>query len=96
MKLSIPESKLNSKGWVRREERIGWERKGENWMGKCLGERRLNKKAVSGIYGLEIRYIPEWTGNGMESPAAYRSKTTLHSRGMFPLLFSLQNLWLCT
>lgn len=32
-------------------------------MGKCLGEKELNKKAASGIYGLEIRYSPEWTVN---------------------------------
>lgn len=29
-------------------------------MGKCLGEKKLNKKAASGIYGLEIRYSTEW------------------------------------
>lgn len=43
--------------------RSGWERKRENWMGKCLGEKKLNKRAASGIHGLEIR----WT-------AAYRQK----------------------
>lgn len=63
MKLSIPESKLNSEGWEGKGERSGWERKRENWMGKCLGEKELNKKATSGIYGLEIRYSPEWTVN---------------------------------
>lgn len=53
MKLSIPESKLNSKRWGEREQRR-WERKRENWMGKCFGEG-LNKKAASGINRIEIK-----------------------------------------
>lgn len=32
-------------------------------MGKCLGERALNKEAARGIYGLQIRYSPVWTVN---------------------------------
>ena len=70
MKLSIPESKLNSEGWEGKG-RSGWERKRENWMGKCLGEKELNKKAASGIYGLEIRYSPRMD---CESTAAYKLK----------------------
>lgn len=67
MKLSIPESKLNSERWEGKGEKSGWERKRENWMGKCLGEKELNKKAASEIYRLEIRYSPEWTVNLLQS-----------------------------
>lgn len=56
MKLSIPESKLNSKRWEGGErEKRRWERKRENWMGKCFGEKWLNKKAASGINEIEIK-----------------------------------------
>lgn len=44
MKLSIPESKLNSERWEGKGDRSGWERKRENWMGKCLGEKGLNSE----------------------------------------------------
>lgn len=80
MKLSIPESKLNSEGWEGKG-RSGWERKRENWMGKCLGEKELNKKAASGIYGLEIRYSPRMD---CESTAAYKLKKTTPGAGLFP------------
>lgn len=61
-------------------------------MGKCLGERALNKEAARGIYGLQIRYSPVWTVNLLQ-PIGYNYS----SIGIFPLsLFSLQNLWLCT
>lgn len=52
MKLSIPESKLNSEGrggvgeegeGKKKTERTG-EKRGENWMGKCLGETGLNSE----------------------------------------------------
>jgi len=71
MKLSIPESKLNSKGWIGREARSGWERKRENWMGKYLGERGLNKKAASWIFGLDIKIYAQMD---CESIVVYRLK----------------------
>lgn len=61
MKLSIPESKLNSKKWggrggekgadAREREKIGWE--------SVLGEKGLNKKAASGIYEKRNRDIAQ-------------------------------------
>ena len=72
MKLSVPESKLNSNGggWGG-ETGANRKRKGENWMGKCLGERGLNKKAASGICGLEMEIEPR---KDCESTAAPRIK----------------------
>lgn len=60
-------------------EKSGWERKRENWMEKCLGEKKVNKKAASGIYGLEIRYSPKWTAAYRLKPQQHRAVSSLSS-----------------
>lgn len=62
MKLSIPESKLNSEGQEGEEKKKRMGAKERKLDGEVSwGKEKFNKKEASGICGLETRYSPEMT-----------------------------------